>query len=151
MVQEHPDGDRAHSPGATHRRTPRVITETVTIPLPGAAPMQGYLARPDTTDPLVGVLVGMELFGISAHVRDVCEHLADLGYLALAPDLHHRHASIVELAEDEDGRARGFALLHQMTRPPCSTTSKPRSTICTPAAAASREWSGSASVVTSLT
>ena len=117
MVQQQPDGDRAHGPGSTQRRTSRILTETVTIPLPGAAPMQGYLARPDTTGPLVGVLVGMELFGISAHVRDVCERLADLGYLALAPDLHHRHASMVELPEDDGGRARGFALLHRMTRP----------------------------------
>lgn len=94
-----------------------MLTETVPVPLPGAAPMHGYLARPDTGGPLVGVLVGMELFGISAHVRDVCERLADLGYLALAPDLHHRHDGMLELAEDQDGRARGFALLHQLTRP----------------------------------
>ncbi len=38
----------------------------------------------------------MELFGLSAHVRDVCERLAGLGYLALAPDLYHRSAPGVE-------------------------------------------------------
>jgi carboxymethylenebutenolidase len=100
----------------------RVLTETVTIPPlegtpPDGPPMHGYLARPDTTGPLTGVVVGMELFGVSAHVRDVCDHLADLGYLALAPDLYHRHATMIELPEDDHGRASGFELLHQLTRP----------------------------------
>ncbi len=114
MNRQHLDDDSVPCPAS---QTPRVITETVSIPLPDGAPMPGYLARPDTTGPLLGVLVGAELFGISAHVRDVCEHLADLGYLALAPDLHHRHGCMVELPENDEGRTRGFALLHQMTRP----------------------------------
>jgi len=58
----------------------------------------------------------MELFGLSAHVRDVCEQLAALGFVALAPDLYHRTAPGVELAEDAAGRERGFHLLHQQTR-----------------------------------
>lgn len=95
----------------------RVLTETVTIPVPGAAlPMAGYLARPDTLEPGAGVLVGMELFGLSAHVRDVCERLARLGYLALAPDLYHRSDPGVELPENADGCARGFELLHRLNR-----------------------------------
>lgn len=117
MDQQHLGDNSVSRPVTGTSRTPRVITETVSIPQPDSAPMPGYLARPDTTGPLLGVLVGAELFGISAHVRDVCEHLADLGYLALAPDLHHRHGWMVELPEDDEGRTRGFALLHQMTRP----------------------------------
>lgn len=94
----------------------RVLTETVQISVGSARPMGAYLARPDTAGPLPGVLVGMELFGVSAHVRDVCERLASLGYLALAPDLYHRTAPGVELPAEDTGRERGFALLHQMTR-----------------------------------
>jgi carboxymethylenebutenolidase len=88
-----------------------VLTETVRIGAMGA-----YLARPDTADPVPGVLVGMELFGVSAHVRDVCERLAGLGFAALAPDLYHRTAPGVELPADAAGRERGFDLLHRMTR-----------------------------------
>src|SRR4051794_7892108 len=58
----------------------------------------------------------MELFGVSAHVRDVCERLAAHGHVALAPDLYHRSAPGVELAADDDGRRRGFELLHRLTR-----------------------------------
>jgi carboxymethylenebutenolidase len=47
------------------------------------------------------VVVGAEIYGITGHVRAVCERLADLGYVALAPDVHHRAAPWVELAEDE--------------------------------------------------
>lgn len=94
----------------------RVLTESVHIPVPAGPPMGGYLARPDTDGPLLGVLVGMELFGVSAHVRDVCDRLAELGYLALAPDLYHRSAPGIELPADACGRERGFELLHRLTR-----------------------------------
>ncbi len=93
------------------------LTQTVHIPVPGAPPMPGYLARPPTGEPSGAVIVGMELFGINAHVRDVCDRLAGLGYLAIAPDLYHRSAPGIELAENEQGRDRGFELLAQLTRP----------------------------------
>jgi len=78
--------------------------------------MGGYLAGPAEPGSAPGVLIGMELFGIAGHVRDVCDRLAGLGFLALAPDLYHRSAPGIELAEDNAGRERGFALLHQLTR-----------------------------------
>lgn len=93
------------------------LTQTVQITVPGGLPMPGYVARPATGEPFAAVIVGMELFGISAHVRDVCDRLAGLGYLAIAPDLHHRIAPGIELPENEHGRARGFQLLAQLTRP----------------------------------
>lgn len=93
-----------------------VLTETVQIPVPDGAPMSAYLARPKEGNPMRAVIVGMELFGVSAHVRDVCERLAVLGYVAIAPDLYHRVAPHIELAADDEGRTRGFTLLHQLTR-----------------------------------
>lgn len=92
------------------------LSETARIPVPGTAPMTGYLARPAGARPIGSVLVGMELFGVSAHVRDICDRLASVGYVALAPDLYHRSAPGVELAADDRGRARGFELLQQLTR-----------------------------------
>lgn len=78
--------------------------------------MDVYVARPAAAGPFSGVIVAGELFGLSAHVRDVCERLAELGYLALAPDLYHRSAPGIELAHDGAGRDRGFDLLRAMTR-----------------------------------
>lgn len=93
------------------------LSESVQISVPGATPMAGYVARPVDTSRAPGVIVAMELFGVSAHVRDVCDHLAALGYFAVAPDLYHRSGPATELAADADGRARGFELLQQLTRP----------------------------------
>jgi len=93
-----------------------ILTHTVDIAVGDGTTMGGYVARPTGPGPHPGVVVGMELFGVSAHVRDVCEQLAALGFVALAPDLYHRTAAGVELAEDAAGRERGFQLLHQQTR-----------------------------------
>lgn len=94
-----------------------VLTETDAITVQDGGPAMGaFVARPAGPWPAGGVLVAGELFGLSGHVRDVCERVAALGYVALAPDLHHRTAPGVELAHDAAGRERGFALLEQMTR-----------------------------------
>lgn len=93
-----------------------ILTHTVDIDVGEGTRMGGYVARPTGPGPFPGVVVAMEMFGLSAHVREVCERLATLGFVALAPDLNHRTAPGVELAEDATGRERGFELLHQQTR-----------------------------------
>jgi len=94
-----------------------IFTHSVDIAVEDGTTMGGYVARPTGPGPFPGVVVAMELFGVSGHVREVCEQLATLGFVALAPDLYHRTAPAVELAEDAAGRERGFQLLHQQTRP----------------------------------
>src|SRR3954453_2961946 len=92
-----------------------ILTERVILRV-GGTRMGAYLARPAEEAPRAGVIVGMELFGVTAHGRDVCERLARHGYAALAPDVHHRAEPGVELAHDERGRARGVELLDALTR-----------------------------------
>ncbi|WP_042439753.1 dienelactone hydrolase family protein [Streptacidiphilus albus] len=94
-----------------------VRSERVVIPLDDGSSMGGYLARPSVEGDLPGVVVAMELFGVDAGVRGVCDRLAALGFVALAPDFHHRTSPDVELPRDEAGRQRGFELLHRMSRP----------------------------------
>ena len=93
-----------------------VRTEQVDIPVGDGLPMGAYMARPTAPGPFQGVLVGMELFGVDAAVRNVCDHLARLGFVALAPDFHHRTAPGSELLRDPAGREHGFELLELMTR-----------------------------------
>jgi carboxymethylenebutenolidase len=93
-----------------------ILTETIDLATGDEATMRAYVARPVGNGPFPGVIVGAEIYGITGHVRGVCERLAGLGYVALAPDVHHRTAPWVELAEDEPGLVRGFELLHQLTR-----------------------------------
>lgn len=55
----------------------------------------GYLAVPEGgTGP--GLLVIQEWWGVSQSLKDVCDRLADAGFVALAPDLYHG-----ELADPE--------------------------------------------------
>jgi carboxymethylenebutenolidase len=89
-------------------------TERIEIPLAGGGTMGGYLARPTAGGPHPAVLVFMEIFGINPHIRDVTERVAREGYVALAPDTFHRTGPGVELGYDDDGFAKGFALLNQL-------------------------------------
>ncbi|MFD7867728.1 dienelactone hydrolase family protein [Streptomyces sp. NPDC059783] len=93
-----------------------IRTEHISLAVDDGPPMGAYLARPEGPGPHPGVVVGMELFGVDAPVRAVCDHLAALGHVALAPDFHHRTAPGCELPRDAAGRERGFALLERMTR-----------------------------------
>jgi carboxymethylenebutenolidase len=91
-----------------------IQSKRVSIPLEGGKTMGGYLARPDGNDPLPGVIVWMEIFGINSHIRDVVERIAAEGYVALAPDFFHRTGPGVEYGYDNEGMAGGMKLLQQL-------------------------------------
>ena len=52
-------------------------------------PMHAFVSTPDGA-PRGGVVVVQEAFGLTGHIRRVCESLADAGYIAVAPALFHR-------------------------------------------------------------
>lgn len=92
-----------------------ILTEHITLD----GGMGAFVARKSSGPPAArraGVVVCHELFGVTMHVREVCERIAALGYVALAPDLYHRSASGAELAHDDAGRDRGFELLRGLER-----------------------------------
>ncbi len=96
-----------------------ITTDTIHIPVeenPGSSTMDVYIARPVDSGSYPGVIVGFELFGITRHIRTIVERLAQLGYVVIAPDFYHRTSPGIELEATADGRARGFELLHQLTR-----------------------------------
>jgi carboxymethylenebutenolidase len=94
-----------------------IATETLTIDVPGSTtPMDGYLARPLDSGPHPAVIVGMELFGVNAHIRDVTERFAREGYVAMAPNLFHRTLPGESLPFGDEGRKLGFAHLRQLGR-----------------------------------
>jgi carboxymethylenebutenolidase len=78
--------------------------------------MVGYLASTGGTERRGGVIVGMEMFGVTAYVRDVADRIAALGYTAYAPDFYRRVAPGIELEASEEGRARGLELAAGLTR-----------------------------------
>lgn len=76
------------------------MSETVQIPtLDGNAAIPAYVARPAGT-PTAAVIVIPEIFGVNPGIRQKCDKWADLGYLAVAPDIFWRFAPGVELNPD---------------------------------------------------
>ncbi|WP_413204969.1 dienelactone hydrolase family protein [Rhodospirillum sp. A1_3_36] len=78
--------------------------------------MDASLARPAAPGRYPAVIVGMELFGVTGHIRSLVERFAEAGFVAVAPNFYHRTGAGLELAYDEAGRARGFDLLHALNR-----------------------------------
>jgi carboxymethylenebutenolidase len=75
-----------------------------------------YIARPPSGGAQHRVVLGHQLFGVDAPVRAFADRLAAAGCHVVVPDLYHRTAPGVELAQDDAGRARGFELLHALDR-----------------------------------
>jgi carboxymethylenebutenolidase len=55
-----------------------------------------YIARPEVL-PAPGVVVLQELFGVNADIREKCDELSELGFVAVAPDLFWRQEPGVDL------------------------------------------------------
>ncbi|MFQ4139804.1 dienelactone hydrolase family protein [Nodosilinea sp. PGN35] len=62
---------------------------TVTIPTADGL-MPAYWCPPPPAAPRPGVLLLMEAFGLTSHIREVARRIAQQGYGVLAPDLYYR-------------------------------------------------------------
>jgi len=65
-----------------------VTTTELTFPSSTGAPMRAALALPDRVEPRPAVIVIHEIFGLNDDIRRITGRFADLGYVALAPDLY---------------------------------------------------------------
>ncbi len=71
---------------------------------------EAYVARP-ARSPAPAVVVIQEIFGINADLRQTCDELAALGYIALCPDLFWRLEPGVDLSDATEAEwKKGFAL-----------------------------------------
>jgi carboxymethylenebutenolidase len=70
----------------------------------------GYLARPaGVAEPLPGVVVIQEIWGVDEHIEDVARRLAAAGYAALAPDLFAGNGARPEpLARERVAEVKAF-------------------------------------------
>lgn len=76
------------------------MSEQVQIPaLNDEGSIPAYLARPAGT-PNAAIIVIPEIFGVNPGIRQKCDKWAELGYLAVAPDIFWRFAPGVELNPD---------------------------------------------------
>ncbi len=72
-------------------RSPAMPVESrqETIPTPDGGEMGAYMSLPEAGGG-PGLVVLMEIFGVGPYIRRATERLAELGYVALAPDLYRR-------------------------------------------------------------
>ena len=76
------------------------MSEMVQVPaLDGSATFPAYVARPAGT-PTAAIIVIPEIFGVNPGIRQKCDKWAELGFLAVAPDVFWRFAPGVELNPD---------------------------------------------------
>lgn len=52
--------------------------------------MRAYVSLPSTPGPHPGILVLQEALGVNSQIRGVADRFAELGFVAIAPDLFHR-------------------------------------------------------------
>ena len=82
----------------------------------GGSDMTTFLALPDGQGAHAPVIVFEEIFGINKFIREICERLAKEGYVAIAPDVHHRAwASGTVIPYGEDGMKKGMAVIPKLT------------------------------------
>jgi carboxymethylenebutenolidase len=85
-----------------------IVSRTESIAMPDAGHMAAHLCLPQTgSGP--GLVVLMEIFGVGSYIRRACERLAELGYVAMAPDLYRRIEPGAEFGHDEAGLQAAMA------------------------------------------
>src|SRR4051795_13747590 len=88
-------------------------SRTETLAMPDGGSMDAFVVVPSAgSGP--GVLVLMEIFGVGPYIRRACERLAELGYVAMAPDLYRRLSPGLELPHDEQGVAEAMQTVQEL-------------------------------------
>jgi carboxymethylenebutenolidase len=81
--------------------------------MPDGGSMDAFVVLPEAgRGP--GVLVLMEIFGVGPYIRRACERLAELGYVAMAPDLYRRLSPGLEIDHDDAGIAQAMETVQRL-------------------------------------
>jgi carboxymethylenebutenolidase len=85
------------------------MSEWVNVTAVDGHELAAYVARP-AGEAVGAVVIGMEIFGVNAAMRDVADSYARDGFVAIAPQLFDRVERGVELGYGEEDMKRAFAL-----------------------------------------
>ena len=104
-VEPSPDG----VPGAV--TDPSALrAEDIVYPGFHGDPVGGYVVRPSGEQALPGMIVIHEAGGLGAHIRDVCDRIAQLGYVTLGVDLYSREGGPPPMDDAQALLARLFSI-----------------------------------------
>jgi carboxymethylenebutenolidase len=85
--------------------TKGLIAGTIKIPVKDGT-IPAYRVAPARGTDFPVVLVVQEIFGVHAHIQDVCRRFAKLGYLAIAPEMFYRQGDVSKLTDIPTIRAQ---------------------------------------------
>jgi carboxymethylenebutenolidase len=74
--------------------------------------LDAYVARP-AGEPIAGLVVLQEAFGVNSHIRSVTDDWAKDGFFAVAPALFDRVERGVELTYTQEDMQKGMAIIRQ--------------------------------------
>lgn len=80
--------------------------------------LDAYVARP-VGEPLAGLVVVQEIFGVNRHIRSIADSFAKDGFLALAPALFDRVERGVELPYDGPEAKKGMEIMEKLDISKC--------------------------------
>lgn len=83
----------------------------LTINATDGGSFDAYVSLPDTDMPVGAIVVIQEIFGVNAVMRDICDQLAQAGFIAVCPDLFWRQKPGIQLTDkSEEEWAQAFEL-----------------------------------------
>ena len=89
------------------------MSETVKLKSADGHELDAYVARP-AGEPIAGLVVIQEIFGVNQHIRSIVDGYAKDGFLAVAPALFDRVERGVELAYEGPDSQKGVALMQKL-------------------------------------
>jgi carboxymethylenebutenolidase len=89
------------------------MSEFVTLEALDGHKLSAYVARP-AGDPIAGLVVIQEIFGVNAHIRSVADGYAKDGFLAIAPALFDRIKPGIELTYEGADMQTARSLIPQL-------------------------------------
>jgi carboxymethylenebutenolidase len=76
--------------------------DVLEIQMPDGGVAEAYVARPVDEGEYPGVLFFMDAIGLRPRIAEMCQRIADWGYVVLAPNVFHRDGSVEKLAPKVD-------------------------------------------------
>src|ERR1700758_248377 len=89
------------------------MSEVVKLKSADGHELDAYVARP-SGEPIAGLVVIQEIFGVNRHIRSIADSYATDGFLSVAPALFDRVERGVELSYDGPDSQKGVAILQKL-------------------------------------
>jgi len=89
------------------------MSETVKLTSKDGFEFDAYVVRPEG-EPIAGLVVIQEIFGVNSHIRSVADGYAKDGFFVVAPAIFDRVERHVELSYDGENGKKGYELMGKL-------------------------------------